>query len=381
MRREKICNVFFSTVLCAASLCVSGEEKKKGGPPAMPQRPPAIVSVETVKPITQTLVKEYIGNIETVEEVDLQPRISGFITDIKFKEGSLVKKGDLLFTIEDTSYKAKFQAAQALLEQAKAELSYAQSNYTRQKRLSVKDAVSLSNFEDAERLMNLKRAVYAQREAELMEAENELSYTKIYAPISGRIGKVEYTRGNYVSLNSSPLAKIVCVDPIRVKFALSERVFQNLFASIKELNPHVNIELKLSSGEKYGQKGEVDFVDNVVDDHTDTISVWVKYPNKDMRLIPGGYVIALVSEKDIKPLPGITVSGVITDNKGNYVYVLGPGNIPERRDVEVGEMIGGVYTITKGLKLGEVVIVDGTHKVIPGAPVNPMPLVNKASGK
>ena len=347
----------------------------------MPQRPPAIVSVETVKPVTQTLVKEYIGNIETVEEVDLQPRISGFITDIKFKEGSLVNKGDLLFTIEDTSYKAKFQAAQALLGQAQAELSHAESNYTRQKGLSVKDAVSKSNLEDAERLVNLKRAVYAQRKAELMEAENELSYTKIYAPISGRIGKVEYTRGNYVSLNSSPLAKIVCVDPIRVKFSLSERVFQSLFASIKELNPHVQIQLRLSNGKIYDQKGEVDFVDNVVDDQTDTISVWVKYSNEAMRLIPGGYVTALVSEQDIEPLPGVTVSGVITDNKGNYVYVLGPGNIPERRDVEVGEMIGGIYTITKGLKPGEVVVVDGTHKVSPGAPVNPVPLVNQASGK
>ena len=334
-----------------------------------------------MKPIHNSLEKEYIGNIEADEEVDLQPRISGFITDIKFKEGSLVKKGELLFQIEDTAYEAQFQAAQALVRQSEAELSYAKSNYHRQKLLAGKDAVSQSNLEDAERLINLKIAVYEQRKAELIEAKNQLSYTKVYAPITGRIGKVKYTRGNYVSASSSPLAKIVSVDPIRVKFSLSEREFQNSFNSIGKLNPSIKVKLKMSNGELYKSPGKIDFVNNVVDDDTDTISVWVKYENPHLKLIPGGYVTALVSKTNSKPVPGITVSAVITDHKGSFVYVLGKDNIPVRRNIEVGEMIGSVYTIPKGLEIGEVVIVDGTHKVRPGAAVKPVPSTPVAGPK
>lgn len=188
--------------------------------------PPALVVAGTVQTITNTASKEFIGNIEADEEVDIQPRISGFITGIKFKEGSLVKKGDLLITIEDTTYRAKVMAAKAVLEQSKVELRYAESNYHRQKLLANKKAISTSNLEDAERLVNFRRAKYNQEQAELLNAENELSYTKIYAPITGRIGKVKYTKGNYVSLNSQPLAKIVSVDPILLKFSLSERTYQ-----------------------------------------------------------------------------------------------------------------------------------------------------------
>ncbi len=352
----------------AHTLC--GAEKKAAKKPGgHPQMPPALVVAGTVQTITNTASKEFIGNIEADEEVDIQPRISGFITGIMFKEGSLVKKGDLLITIEDTTYRAKVMAAKAVLEQSKVELRYAESNYHRQKLLANKKAISTSNLEDAERLVNFRRAKYNQEQAELLNAENELSYTKIYAPITGRIGKVKYTKGNYVSLNSQPLAKIVSVDPILLKFSLSERTYQNLFKSIVKLNKNINIRIKLSNGDIYKEKGEISLVDNVVDKNTGTISVWYKVGNPEMILIPGGYVNAMVSEHMDKPVPTVKVSAVMTDSKGSYVYVLGVKNIPVRRAVTLGDMIGDLYIVKKGLSPGERVIIDGTHKVFPGVPV------------
>lgn len=368
-------------LLCVGSISlVEGQDKKKKAP-KMPAMPPALVIVEQVKMIKQQTAKEYIGNIEALEEVDIQPRISGFITGIKFKEGSLVKKGDLLVTIEDTTYKAKAIAAKATLDQAKADLDFAESNFKRKKILADKNAVAKATLEDAERLVKFHRAKCAQEKASLMDAENELSYTRISAPITGRIGHVKQTRGNYVSLSSPPLAKIVSVDPIHVKFSISEREYQNLFKTYKAQNDDLEITIKLSNGDIYPEKGKVEFVDNIVDNETGTISVWLLFKNPKMTLIPGGYVCAVVAENKKEPLPAIKVSGVMTDNKGNYVYVLGEKNVPTRRDIDLGELVGSYYTIKKGLKAGEMVIVDGTHKVIPGMPVKPSPVEGREQAK
>lgn len=371
MKNKQIFLFLLSVITICAVNSLGAEEKKK---PKRPPMPPALVVVEQVQMITQTTAKEYIGNVEAIEEVDIQPRISGFITGIKFKEGSVVKKNDLLFTIEDTTYKAKAIAAKASLDQANAELEYAESNYKRKKILSEKNAISTATLEDAKRLVMFHRAKCEHEKASLLDAENELTYTKIYAPITGRIGQVKQSRGNYVSLNSPPLVKIVSMNPIQVKFSISERVYQNLFKTYRAQENHLDFAIKLSNGDLYSEKGKIAFVDNVVDNNTGTISIWVEFKNPESALIPGGYVCALVSENNTKPLPGVIISGIITDNKGNYVYVLGPNNMPVRRNVKLGEMVGNYYTILEGLKEGEVVIVDGTHKVIPGMAVKPSPI-------
>lgn len=332
--------------------------------------PPATVEVEEVIEIRETAAKEYIGNIKAAEEVNLLARIAGAITGINFKEGSLVKKGDLLFTIEDTTYRAKSLAAKAKVDQAAAELRYAESNYKRQKLLAGKDAVSKSNLEDAERLIENNRAKHKQAEAELLDTENELSYTKIFAPISGRIGEVKHTYGNYVSLASTPLAKIVSVDPIQAKFALSERDFLNLFKSIKSPDRGLNITIRLSNGKVYAHKGRVAFIDNEVDKDTGTIGVWVEFDNPEMELVPGGYITALVSDKMKSPLPGVRQAAVLTDSRGSYVYAINGEGLPERRNVILGEVVGFHNIVKSGLRVGELVVVDGTHKVIPGMKVN-----------
>ena len=357
-------------MLLTMSLC-GGTLTVAAAPPAGMKMPSPMVSVEPVAQISKTAAKEYIGSVKAIDEVDLPSRISGVITGVKFKEGSLVKKGDLLFTIEDTTYRAKMEGAKAKVDQVEAELKYAQSNYQRQKLLSGREAVSKSNYEDAERLVNFTKARYDQTKAELLDTENDLSYTKIYAPVSGRIGEVKHTIGNFVNPNSTLLAKIVGVDPIQVKFSVSERDFLNLFQDARSPNQNLDIRLRLSNGEMYPYPGKIAFVDNIVDQNTGTVSIWTEFPNRELKLIPGGYATVLLSEKLKAPQVGVKISAIMADKVSNYVYVIDKDNMPVRRNVRLGDVVGDLNIVLSGLKAGETVITDGNHKVIPGVAVVP----------
>lgn len=339
------------------------------GPPA---RPPAAVIVEPVVEVNSSPPREYIGNVAAIDEVDIPSRISGFITSINFKEGSLVKKGQLLFTIEDTTYRAQMMVAKAKLKQTDAEVRYAESNYERQRKLVDKNAVSQSNYEDAERLIEYNKAKYEQSKAELLDAENNLSYTKIYAPMDGRIGENKHSVGNYVSPNSTPLATIVSVNPIHVKFAISERDFLNLFGNVNAPHNDLIISINLANGTCYKYPGKVDFTDNMADSDTGTVAIWAEFPNPNLTLIPGGYVTVMLSKKLKKKLLGVKLSAVLTDRNGNYVYVVDTSNKVCRKNIETGDVVGSLYIVKSGLAKDELVITGGTSKVRNGELVKPV---------
>ena len=182
------------------------------------------------------------------------------------KEGDIVKKGDLLFELEDTTYRAKEQAAKAKVDQIKAELEYAKINYDRQSGLYKTNAVAKNAFDEADKLYKTTKAQLAEAEATWLDARNDLSYTKVYAPISGRIGKVTYTQGNYVTPSSEKLADIVQVDPIYASFAISERDFRSMFDSdVATMKKTADIRLVLADDTLYPSQGTVAFIDNKID--------------------------------------------------------------------------------------------------------------------
>lgn len=337
-----------------------------------PQMPPPYVNVENSITKNDAATRKYVGHIEAIQSVSIVARISGYLYEIKFKEGELVKKGQLLFVIEDTTYRAKAKSAEANVMQIQAELEYAQNDFNRQEKLYQKRAVAEIVYQDAKRLLNSTKAKLAEAEANLLDANNSLSYTKIYAPITGIISKATYTEGNYVTPTSKELADIVQVTPIYVRFAISERDFIKEFGSVSGILKNGIVQILLADGRLYNQMGNVVLVDNKIDNETGTLTIWAQFRNSDHMLVPGGYATVLLSRRLAKATPAVKLSAMMTDEKGNYIYVVGKDGKVEQRRVKPGTVIGNMQLIEDGIKAGETVIVDGTHKTRPGGTVVPV---------
>ena len=334
-------------------------------------QPIPVVAVEKVQSISESPGRKYVGHTEAIEEVAIRARVSGYIQSVKFKEGDLVKKGDLLFEIEDTTYRAKVDSARAILDQSEANFVYAEANYKRQKSLRGSNAVSQSTLDEALQLYSSGKAKVHGAKADLLDAENNLSYCKIYAPISGRIGRVTYTSGNYVTPSSDKLADIVEISPIYVSFAISERDYLSLFRNEKTLKEDGHIRLLLSDGSPYQSPGKVTFIDNKVDTSTNTLTVWATFDNPKEQLIPGGYVTVILSRKTTRSYPAVRLSAIMTDQNGNYIYLVDKDNKVVSRPVTTGPLVGSMQVLHTGATPGETVIVGGTNKVHPGAVIRP----------
>lgn len=336
-----------------------------------PKMPPAAVLVEPVQELKHAAEKRYVGMVRARMSINLPARVSGILLEQKFKEGEPVKKGQLMFVIEDTTYLAKEKAAEATVKQCQAELDFAQDDYNRQSGLYAKKAVAQTVFLEAKRRFHSAQAALAQAEANLMDAKNTLSYTKIYAPIDGIASKAPYCPGNYVTPSSEPLADVVAFDPIYVRFAISERDFSQLFGSVKNLKEEGIVRVQMLNGKTYKHKGGISLVNNKFDSDTGTIMVWALFENPKHELVPGTYTTVFLSKKLRKTLTAVKLSAVMTDGKNNYVYIVDGKNTAVKRIVKAGEVIGNLQVV-EGVRKGETVIVDGTHKTMPGGSVIPM---------
>lgn len=334
------------------------------------EMPPPAVTVETVAAIDRTEPKSYVGTVSGESTVDIVPRVSGTLWKAAFREGSIVKKGDLLFEIEDTIYKANTAAAEAALKQVQAELEFARKEHERYQQLYNADATAKTTYENSLRSQQFYNAKVDEAKATLDLRKNDLSYTKIYAPIAGRIGTNIYSEGNYITPETGKLARIVKFDPILINFAVSEADFFHHFKDRNKENSAV--EIIRADGTPFKRKIWVDFFDNEIDRNTGTLKIQLKGENPDMELVPGGYVKVQVAEKFDKPILAIRVSGIMTDGKGHYVYLVNKDNVVERRNVEIGRQVHDIQLILSGLEPGERVIIGGLHKVKPGAKVNPV---------
>ena len=351
-------------VICCASLPLLAQSPAKA-------KKLSTVLAEKSKEMEQVVNKKYIARIEAIQKVDLQARVSGNILGIRFKEGEIVKKGDLLFEIEDVQYKAGVQEIEAKISQIDAKLDYAHRNAARQQKLLATNAVSVDTVENSKSEVSSLTAQKMAAEAELIKARDNLAHTKIYAPITGRIGRVTYTTGNYVTPTSAPLATIVQVDPIYVRFPISEIDYISYFGNPEALRKQASISLKLANSNIYEGKGTFAMMDNQISS-ADTINIWMSFENKDNLLNTGGVATVLMQKKDETKYPSVLLSAVMNDTNGAYLYVLDDKNTVQRRDVKLGEISGNRQIIASGLKAGENVIIDGTHKAQPGSVVEPV---------
>ena len=331
------------------------------------------VRVGEVAEISRNISRKYIAKISAVDDVSMVARISGVILEQKFQHGDMVKKGQELILLEDTTYLAARNSAKAKLAQCIAEYDFAKRNLARQQTLWKNKATSESTIDEAIRSEATAKAAVDAAKAALLDAENNLSYTKIISPISGKTSKATYSPGNYVTPSSGTLINIVSMDEMYVNFWISMSDYMSVFGgSYDRLQKEGIARIILADGKEFTGKSEIVFIDNRVDKDTDTIRIRVKVKNNNMVFLPDSLVTVLLSRAD-KARAAVPVSAVMNNGKISYVYVLDANNVAQVRPVELGETQGKNQIILKGLTVGEKVVFDGTHKVFPGTPVTPVP--------
>lgn len=316
--------------------------------------------------------RNYNGRITSPDIVSVIPQVSGTIVEVAFKEGSMVKKGDLLYRIDDVKYNAAVSSAKAAEAQAQATLDYAQKTFERTQKLFEKKVCSVDDFDAATSKLSAAKAALDAAKAALISAEDNLRHCRIAAPIDGKIGVNAATVGNFVSTATGPLTTIVGQNPLRLSFSMSSRDFLGTYSGEKGLRDRFKIAIRLADDSLYPQLGEIDFISNTANPSTDTITIYVKFANPDGLLVPGASVKVEVSYKEDKTVVTVPVTTIIHNLDGNFLYVMGENNMPEKRTVVTDGVTETYEIISSGLKAGEVVIAQGTHKIIPGTPVNPV---------
>lgn len=328
------------------------------------------VQVEEVSMLDRGEPKTYVGTVEASDTVDVVARVSGTLEQRPFKEGSMVKKGDLLYKIEDTIYNANVRSAKSVLSQMEAEYAFAKAEFERYKKLIETQATAKTTYDSSLRTLKYYEAKIEEAKAALILAENDLSYTRIYAPLAGKIGANIYSEGNYITPEKGTLTTIVCYDPIKIKFSMSEADFFRHFT--QRGDNQSELEIFRADGEKFNQSPKLDFIDNRVDSDTGTLMLQFVAPNPNFELIPGGYVTVKFTEKFETPLPSVNVAALMTDGKDHFVYVVGKDNKVEKRKIITGKQVYDRQVVISGLVKGEKVIIGGLHKTVSGGTVNPV---------
>lgn len=314
----------------------------------------------------------YIAHVEPIKSVDLIPQVAGYVEKVLFEEGSQVNEGDVLFIIEQEKYKATVALREAELASAQANLVKMERDYKRQVSLSKQNIASKATFDNAESNYLQAQAAVKQAEANLALAKIDLDYTEIKAPFTGYIGKALVREGNYVSSNSTSLARIVQVNPIRVAFSMTDKDFLNIRQEYSgEKAGNIRTQLVLPNGKVMQNHFMSRFTDNEVNSDTATIAVYTEFNNDEGYLIPGNYVKMMIGTKDDVTALLVPQAAVAQDENGNFVVVVDENNIATERRVVLGDVIGENQVVMDGLAQDERVVVQGLQKVRDGQKVRP----------
>lgn len=348
------------------------------GSNAQQQMPPTDVSVAAVVQKSVTQWDEYSGHIEAIESAEIRPRVTGHLAGVHYQEGGLVRKGELLFTIDDREYRAEAEAARADAARAEARVTLAKQELARGETLIGARAISQGELDQRRMEFQQAEADLLSARARVAQAELNLGFTRVRAPFAGRAGEARIDIGNVVVPNESVLTTLVTVDPVYVTFTGDERAYlryQELArAGSRESSRDVRnpVLVALANEEGFPHQGEMDFVDNALDPATGTIRARAVLANPDGVFTPGLFArVRLLGESQTDALL-IHEQAVLTDQDRRYVYVVGKDNSAERRDVKLGPHVEGLVVVESGLKKGDRVIVNGMRKIFfPGQPIAP----------
>ena len=363
-----------TAVLAIASLTACGGDPAQVAPPA------PVVTV--AHPLAENITDwdEYTGRIEPVESVEVRARVSGYLQSVHFDEGGMIEEGDLLFVIDPRPYQAILQQAAAEVTRARIRLELAGNDRERADRLFRSRAISEEELDARTQEEREAVAALAAAEAAVSGAQLNVNFTEVRAPIGGRIGRLHVTRGNLVSggtEGSTLLTTIVSVDPVHVYFTGDEREYLkysrlNLDGSRPSSRDFANpVRIRLADEKEFAREGRMDFVANTLDEASGTIQGRALFDNSDGLLTPGLFVTVQLLGRGPYEALLIPDEAIGADQSQAFVYVVGEGNVVERRSVDVGRLEKNLRVIDGGLTATDRVVINGLPRVRPGAAVDP----------
>ena len=365
-------NLWHFPLALAAALVLSACGKT---PDSAQQMPAAKVSVAEVieQPINEW--DEFTGRLEAPESVDIRPRVSGFVDHVAFSEGSLVKKGDLLFQIDPRPFQAEVKRLEAQLQQSRASQARTQSEASRGERLRKSNAISAELADARASAAAEAFAAVAGIQAELDNARLNLSFTRVTAPIDGRVSRAEITEGNLVNAGQSHLTTLVSTDKVYAYFDADERVFLKYVELARQTGGQARdaspVYLGLSNEDGHPHLGQLDFLDNQVNPQTGTIRGRAVFNNRDGRFTPGLYARLKLVGSGQYAAALIKDEAVGTDLGKKFVLVLDKDNAVQYRAIELGPKLEGLRIVRSGLSKGEKIVVNGLQRAYPGSTVDP----------
>lgn len=381
-----------TTVLISILLALAACGKESNGPAngAMPAMP---VTVIEVQPSTVPISAEAVAQTEGAKEVEIRARVGGILLKRLYEEGSPVKAGQPMFLIDPVPYEIALSQARAQLAQQQAVIDQAKREQERLKGLLATQSVSQREYDNAFSDEAVAKAAMQQAQANVREAELNLSYTTVTAPVSGISGRFQFSEGALIAANTSLLTTIVQLSPIWVRFSFSDNELAQLGGRLTEQNVQ-KVSLILPDGSEYKETGKLNFAASQIDPLLGTQQLRATFDNTDIQLLPGQFVRAKVTtgQRDgVFLLPQVAVS---TSDQGKFVYVVNEKNEATVRPVVVGDWVGKDWIILEGLNVGDKVITDNIIKLRPGAAVQPnlagadakaspeaKPALNEPSGK
>ncbi len=342
-----------------------------GAPPDMSK----MVMPVSVAPAIEREVQQwhdYSGRVTAVDFVEVRSRVSGPIETVNFKDGAMVQKGDLLFTIDPKPYAAEVERAEAALSAAKAALGLSETQFKRAEGLIKDKAISQSDYDTRKNEFNVAKAQVDSAEANLDTVKLSLGYTQITAPVTGRVSRAEMTVGNLVQAgqNSPLLTTVVSQNPVYADFDIDEETYLKLQPEMAGDVSKIEVTLALAN-DGTPHKGVMQSFDNRLNPASGTLRARAVFNNDDNALVPGLFARIRLGNAGLTKAILITDRAVGTDQSKKFVYVVGDDNKVEYREVKLGDMSGSLRIVTDGLKTGEKIIVEGLQRAHPGAEVKP----------
>lgn len=336
--------------------------------PAAPAAATVDVAAAGSRAVTEW--QQYSGRLEAVESVEIHAQVSGLLTAVHFKDGSLVKKGDLLFTIDPRPFAAEVARAEAQLAGAEARAAYTASDVARGERLLAENAIARRDFDEKQNAAREAGANLQAAKAALKVAQLNLEYTRITAPISGRVSRAEVTVGNLVAAGNGPaLTTLVSADRIYAAFDVDEQSYLKVVNGTQGKGMPIHVGLADNDG--YSLEGRLSSVDNRLDSSSGTIRLRALIENPDGRLVPGLYARVRLGSANQREAVLIDEKAVGTDQAKRFVLVVGDDNRTAYREVQLGSVQDGLRVVENGLAAGERIVVNGLQRVRPGDAVTP----------